>query len=387
MALYVLAKYGDISHLATFRTPLGDLRRGERVVVRTERGTEIGTVVQPPFEQENGAADKSSDEVLRRINSDDLVRINQIESVDRMAEMKYCRERITSHNLPMKLVDIEHIFGSEKIIFYFLADGRVDFRQLVKDLAKEYRTRIELKQIGVRDEARLLADYNHCGEEICCRTFIRDLQPVTMKMAKAQKATLDPSKISGRCGRLMCCLRYEDKVYDELKKMLPRKGATVVTEHGRAEVIDYDIISQTLRVENAEGRIVKVSMKEVKQVIPRDEKEYQRRQQERSQRSQQPRAQGAQSTESQKPGDGPKRSKRRRRRGEQDHTEVTDTTPAPEAAQNAPAPDAPANAPSPDAPANAPSPDAPPERGDNPTDTTPDAAGPDTGSPQQGSHP
>lgn len=287
MAYYVLAKYGEISHTTTFRTELVDLKRGERVILRSDRGTEAGVIAKPPFESEGPPQGRVAGEILRRITSEDMSHVTQIEGVDKKAEMKFCKERIASHELPMKLVDVEHLFGGEKIIFYFLADGRVDFRELVKDLAKEYRTRIELKQIGVRDEARLLADYDHCGREICCRAFIRDLQPVTMKMAKAQKATLDPAKISGRCGRLMCCLRYEDRVYDELKKQLPRKGSRVVTEHGTAEVIDYDIISQTLRVETAEGRFVKVPMKEVLEVIPRDEKEYQRRQQERAQRRQQ----------------------------------------------------------------------------------------------------
>ena len=305
MGYTVLAKYGEISHMTNFRTDLPDLKRGERVVLRSDRGTEVGIIVQPSAETENGKT--STPEVLRRITGDDLVRINQIENIDKKAEMKFCKERIGFHKLPMKLVDVEHLFGGEKIIFYFLAEGRVDFRQLVKDLAKEYRTRIELKQIGVRDEARLLADYDHCGREICCRTFIRDLQPVTMKMAKAQKATLDPSKISGRCGRLMCCLRYEDKVYEELKRQLPRKGSVVLTERYRAEVIDYDIISQTLRVETQDGHIVKVSMKDVTEVIPRDEKEFQRRQQERAQQRSAP-GKGDKASS----GDRPRRSRRRR---------------------------------------------------------------------------
>lgn len=313
MAYYVLAKYGEISHMASFRTELVDLKRDEQVILRSDRGTEVGVIVKIPFESEVPPKAGVEGEILRRLTSEDLCRINQIEEADKQAEMNFCKERIEFHKLPMKLVDVEHILGGEKIIFYFLADGRVDFRQLVKDLAKEYRTRIELKQIGVRDEARLLADYDHCGREICCRAFIRDLQPVTMKMAKAQKATLDPSKISGRCGRLMCCLRYEDKVYEEMKRQLPRKGSTVITERGKAEVIDYDIISQTLRVETEDGRIVKVLMKEVKEVIPRDEKEYQRKQQERAQqRSQRP---TETASEEESPGSRPRRSRGKRRGG------------------------------------------------------------------------
>ena len=314
MAYYVLAKYGDLSGVRHLRTELVDLRPMERIILRSDRGTEAGTVVKLPFEGETTPEGGVAGEVLRRMTTEDFVRERQIEDVDEVAESKFCKEHIRSHGLPMKLVDVEHIFGGEKIIFYFLAEGRVDFRQLVKDLAREYRTRIELKQIGVRDEARLLADYDHCGREICCRTFIRKLEPVTMKMAKAQKATLDPSKISGRCGRLMCCLRYEDKTYDELKKQLPRKGAKVVTDAGTGEVIDYEILSQTVRVEMQDGHIVKVQMKDVKKVIPRDEKEYQQRQQERAQR----RSQAAQSGDRGNAGTGPAgrgRRSRGKRRG------------------------------------------------------------------------
>ncbi len=283
MPHYVLAKYGEITHMTTFRTEITDLRRGEKVVLRSDRGTEMGQVVHPPFESETPPNPPPVGEILRRATPEDLARVQHIEDVDKPAERRFAEEKVAFHQLPMKLADVEHLFGGEKIIFYFLSEGRVDFRQLVKDLAREYRTRIEMKQIGVRDEARMLADYDHCGREICCRMFMHDLEPVTMKMAKAQKATLDPSKISGRCGRLMCCLRYEDQVYDEMKKNLPRKGSRVVLERGTAEVIDYEVLSQTLRVEGQDGRIVKVSMKDVKQVIPRDEKEWQRKQQERAQ--------------------------------------------------------------------------------------------------------
>ena len=307
MPHYVLAKYGQIAHMITFRTEIVDLRRGEKVILRSERGTEFGAIVHPPFESETPPQPGLLGEILRRVTPEDLVRIQQIEEKDDVAERKFCEERIAFHQLPMRLVDVEHIFGGEKIVFYFLAEGRVDFRQLVKDMAKEYRTRIELKQIGVRDEARLLADYDHCGREICCRMFIRDLEPVTMKMAKAQKATLDPSKISGRCGRLMCCLRYEDQVYEEMKRQLPRKGSRVVTEHGTAEVIDFEVLSQTLRVEMPDGHIAKVQMKDVKQVIPRDEKEWQRRQQERAQhRAQQAQGEGK---EGERPRRGPGRGR------------------------------------------------------------------------------
>jgi cell fate regulator YaaT (PSP1 superfamily) len=157
---------------------------------------------------------------------------------------------------------VEHLFGGTKLIFYFLAQGRVDFRALVKDLAEQYQSRIEMRQIGVRDEARILAHYEHCGRELCCRTFIKRLEPVTMKMAKNQKATLDPNKISGRCGRLMCCLRFEDAIYEELRKLLPRRGAKVVTKQGEGLVTGGNILSQLVTVELSEKREI---------VVPRDE--------------------------------------------------------------------------------------------------------------------
>jgi cell fate regulator YaaT (PSP1 superfamily) len=237
-----------------------NLLRGEKVVIRTERGTELGTVVSP--------SDGSNQDgrVLRRGGPEDLERAAEIERDAGSAEFDYCREKITELGLPMKLVHVEHLLGGEKIVFYFMADGRVDFRALVRDLARKYQTRIELRQIGVRDEARLLADYDTCGRELCCRTFMKDLEPVTMRMAKNQKATLDPSKISGHCGRLMCCLRYEDAVYDELKRKLPKKGSTVVTKEATGEVIDYDILQQTVRIEAADSRLLTVAVDDILEV-------------------------------------------------------------------------------------------------------------------------
>ncbi len=404
MLHYVLAKYGEISHMTTFRTEIIDLRRGEKIVLRSDRGTELGQVVHPPYESEQPPVPAPLGEVLRRATPEDLAKVRHVDEVERPAALKYANEKIGFHQLPMKLVDVEYVFGGEKIIFYFLAEGRVDFRQLVKDLAKEYRTRIELKQIGVRDEARVLADFDHCGREICCRMFIRDLEPVTMKMAKAQKATLDPSKISGRCGRLMCCLRYEDQVYEEMRKSLPKRGSRVVLERGSAEVIDYDVMSQSLRVEGQDGRIVKVSMKDVKQVIPRDEKEWQKKQQERAQwRMQQQQQAQAQANEA--------RNKRRVPPGVPPGQSAPATPTAPQAAASqapqapasqAPAPQPPkavapapssASAPAP-APSSAPAPSPEPPKAvhrfdeglepEPPKPSAPPEAPKDPGTPQQG---
>jgi cell fate regulator YaaT (PSP1 superfamily) len=190
--------------------------------------------------------------------------------VDQPKEFDFCKKKIQERNLPMKLASVEHLLGGSKIIFYFLAEGRVDFRELVKDLAQEYHTRIEMRQIGVRDEARLLADYEHCGRELCCKTFIKNLEPVTMKMAKNQKATLDPTKISGRCGRLMCCLRFEDSVYEDMKSGLPGLGVLVATPEGEGEVVAQDAEKKVVTVALADKRQVTVPVAQIKTVCARE---------------------------------------------------------------------------------------------------------------------
>jgi len=154
----------------------------------------------------------------------------------------------------MQLVDVEHLFGGERIIVYYLAEGRVDFRELVKMLAGEFQTRIEMRQIGVRDEAKLLADYGDCGKAVCCNTHLTEMPPVSMKMAKLQKATLDPTKISGRCGRLKCCLRYEYEMYEKVQKALPPIGSRVQTSEGPARVVGHEILAGQLVVETEDRR-------------------------------------------------------------------------------------------------------------------------------------
>ena len=166
-------------------------------------------------------------------------------------------------NLPMKIVDAEHIFGGERIIFYFMADGRVDFTEQVKKHAQEYQSRIEIRQGGARDEAKLLGDIESCGQQCCCQRFLEMLKPVSMRMAKMQKATLDPSKISGYCGRLKCCLRYEDKTYTELKKRLPIKNTIVNTAYGQGKVVDTQILTQLVIVEYEEGRKMALPLEEI----------------------------------------------------------------------------------------------------------------------------
>jgi cell fate regulator YaaT (PSP1 superfamily) len=202
------------------------VRKGDALVARTERGVEYALVLTDPRAPEPGEPPPTA-EAIRHATADDRARQAEIDREGRSPEFVFCRSRIEARNLDMKLVKVERILGGGKLTFHFLAETRVDFRELVRDLAAEYRMRIELKQIGARDEAKILGDVSYCGRELCCSSWIRDMKPVTMKMAKNQKATLDPTKISGMCGRLLCCLRYEDEVYTDLRRALPRRGARV----------------------------------------------------------------------------------------------------------------------------------------------------------------
>jgi cell fate regulator YaaT (PSP1 superfamily) len=167
----------------------------------------------------------------------------------------------------MQLIDAEHLFGGERLVFYYLSEARVDFRELVKSLAGDFNTRIEMRQIGIRDEAKLLADYGDCGKPVCCNTHLQEMPPVSMKMAKVQKATLDPTKISGRCGRLKCCLRYEYDTYAEYQRELPKVGKTVVTRQGQGRVLSQEILAQKLLVAFADNRRVLIDAADVITVV------------------------------------------------------------------------------------------------------------------------
>lgn len=261
MAMTACVRYGVMNKTDRFSAPDSGVQVGNDVVVRTQRGVEWGRVVLVTEQQ--AGEENLAGEVLRKVTAADQEKHRDIVERRQAEEMKCCQDLIAGHKLPMKLVDVEHLFGGNKIIFYFLADGRVDFRQLVKDLAEQYRTRIEMRQIGVRDEARLLGQVGPCGQELCCRTFLNVLKPVPMKLAKDQKSTLDPAKISGSCGRLKCCLKYEEELYEELKKNLPRRGTKVRTAEGRGIVVDYEIIGQTVEVELKDGVRQKFAAAEV----------------------------------------------------------------------------------------------------------------------------
>jgi cell fate regulator YaaT (PSP1 superfamily) len=243
--------------------------RGSRVIARTERGLEAGEVLCEATEQAAAYIEQPGrGQIVRPMSGDDEIELARIHAAERR-EFEKCRDLIREMSLDMKLVDVEHIFGGERIVFYYLAETRVDFRELVKALAAEFQTRIELRQIGVRDEAKLLADYGDCGKPVCCNTHLSVMPPVSMKMAKLQKATLDPTKISGRCGRLKCCLRYEYETYEQLQKELPPVGAQVVTGKGRARILAQEILSAQLLVEMEDHRRILINANEVLTVLPK----------------------------------------------------------------------------------------------------------------------
>jgi cell fate regulator YaaT (PSP1 superfamily) len=264
MTTTYIVRHGAMRFLGEFEAgPDARYLRGQQAVLRTERGHEAGEVLCEATPRAVGLiAEPTRGQLVRPMTEDDhaqLVRMRQGE----LTKFDACRRFVAQRKLLMELVDVEHLFGGERIIFYFLAEKRVDFRELVKDLAREYRTRIEMRQIGVRDEAKLLADYGDCGKPVCCNTHMTVMPPVSMRMAKLQKSTLDPSKISGRCGRLKCCLRFEQDVYEEFQKELPPPGARVVTAKGQGRVLAQEILARKLLVEFEDGRRLVVPAEEI----------------------------------------------------------------------------------------------------------------------------
>jgi len=282
----MLVRYGRMGALGLFEHHERTIPKVHtRVVVKTARGLELGHLVgrltcyrsgqfrlteeqiSDYFENSNpdfgqGQAGK----FLRYATAADISEERHLRKIAK-EEMESCKQFVKEMNLPMKIVDSEHVFGGERIIFYFMSDGRVDFRELVKRIAQEYQTRIEMRQIGSRDEAKLLGDVESCGQQCCCQRFLKHLKPVNMRMAKMQKATLDPAKISGYCGRLKCCLRYEDKTYTELKKLLPKKNTRVKTEQGVGKVVDAQILTQLVMVEYEGGERGAVGVEDI-QILP-----------------------------------------------------------------------------------------------------------------------
>ncbi|MBR0541267.1 MAG: stage 0 sporulation family protein [Clostridia bacterium] len=223
------------------------LKRGDHAIVETARGIECGEVVSGNREIADEEIKNPLKPVIRKATEEDLRTVEENHIKEKKA-LKICEEKIAAHGLDMKLCDVEYTFDGSKILFYFTADGRVDFRELVKDLAAVFRTRIELRQIGVRDEAKMLGGFGVCGRPLCCKTFLSDFQPVSIKMAKEQGMSLNPVKISGTCGRLMCCLKYEQDTYEHLLRHTPKVGAIVETHEGRGTVIENNLITGMLHI-------------------------------------------------------------------------------------------------------------------------------------------
>jgi cell fate regulator YaaT (PSP1 superfamily) len=223
------------------------LEKGTPVIVETQMGMEYGKCVTGPIEIEDERVAPPLRKVIRIATDYDHKALEQILEKEK-ASIETCRQKVIKHGLAMKVVDVDYTFDGNKIIFYFTADGRVDFRELVKDLASVFRTRIELRQIGVRDEARMLGGLGVCGKQFCCSSFLDDFQPVSIKMAKEQNLSLNPTKISGTCGRLMCCLKYEQTAYEHLRSITPRIESVVQTPHGKGTVTDVSLLRGNIKV-------------------------------------------------------------------------------------------------------------------------------------------
>lgn len=233
--------------------------RGERVLVRSDRGTELGEVLCPATDRTAAFLENPyRGRILRTATPEDLAAEPRLVEQSKQG-LDACREFAARRLLQMDLVDVEAIFGGERMVFYYVSEKRVDFRELVKDLARAMQTRIEMRQIGVRDEAKLLADYGDCGKPVCCNTHLSRMPPVSMRMAKVQKTTLDPSKISGRCGRLKCCLRYEFDTYQALERELPAVGSRVITHRGQGRVLALEILARKVVVEFDDHRRIVVN--------------------------------------------------------------------------------------------------------------------------------
>ncbi len=285
---YMLVRYGRMNNLGLFEHNETHIpSTPTRVVVKTDKGLELGHLVGPAGSYREGRFKLTEEQIgdyyanseinfqrepvgrfIRYATADDISEEEHLNKITE-EEIAACERIAKDLGLKMKIVGAEHIFGGERIIFYFMAEGRVDFRELVRRLAQEYQTRIEMRQIGSRDEAKLLGDIESCGQQCCCIRFLQLLKPVNMRMAKMQKATLDPSKISGYCGRLKCCLRYEDENYTQLKRRLPKRNTWVQSKQAEGKpvqgrVIDTQILTQLVVVETESGERIALSTDEIK---------------------------------------------------------------------------------------------------------------------------
>jgi len=291
MAEYIV-RYGAMRFLGVLKAGGGNqYRRGARVIARTDRGLEAAEVLCEA--SESGVSelkDPIGGQILREMTREDRNEQTRIQD-QAHKELDVCQQYVDKLKLKMQLVDVEHIFGGERVVVYYLAESRVDFRELVRQLAGEFQTRIEMRQIGVRDAAKLLADYGDCGQAVCCNNHLVEMPPVSMKMAKLQKATLDPTKISGRCGRLKCCLRYEYETYDQIQKELPSLGSSVDTPEGRAKVIGHEILTGQLQVVTEDRRRILVDMADATPASTDDKKDKNKNDRDSKNKDQEPRKQ------------------------------------------------------------------------------------------------
>ena len=299
-----------------------EMKRRDQKIVETARGVEFGIVVMGPKEVKDEEITQPLKTVIRLATEDD----RRVEEKNRKKEkeaFQICLEKIHKHGLEMKLIDAEYTFDNNKVLFYFTADGRIDFRELVKDLAAVFRTRIELRQIGVRDETKLRGGIGNCGRELCCHTYLSEFAPVSIKMAKEQNLSLNPTKISGVCGRLLCCLKYEDEAYKEVKKKFPKIGSFIRYEDKQCKVVGLNVISDLVKID-CEGSILFIPLSDIdkkpapkkerrilEELAPKKEKKHDKSKQKK------PRQQHKQKQNNQKPrnikGNNPKGKKDERR--------------------------------------------------------------------------
>ena len=247
MAEVVGIRFKEVGKVYYFDPDSMKFKKGDKAIVETARGVECGEVAMENREVPEEEIVKPLKRVVRAATEADLKIVAENREKEKKA-FDICEQKIRAHKLEMKLVDVEYTFDSSKILFYFTADGRVDFRELVKDLAGVFRTRIELRQIGVRDESKMIGGFGICGRPFCCSSFLGDFQPVSIKMAKEQGLSLNPTKISGTCGRLMCCLKYEQEAYEHLLRHTPKIGAIVETREGRGTVLDNNLLTGMLTI-------------------------------------------------------------------------------------------------------------------------------------------
>ncbi len=263
MARIVKIQFHPAGKLYDFNAGTLDIAPGDRVIVETERGKSIGTVVVAPREFADADIPEGLKNIQRRAHQEDLEAAARNAAKEKEA-FDFCLAKIKERGMEMKLVRVEYLFDGSKAVFYFTADGRVDFRELVKDLAHQFHTRIEMRQIGVRDEAKMVGGIGICGRELCCASFLREFEPVSVKMAKEQNLALNPTKISGQCGRLLCCLSYEFETYCTLKKCLPKCGKRVRCGGVEGEVMKLNILDGTVTVRTDDDREVLLKGDDIK---------------------------------------------------------------------------------------------------------------------------